>query len=334
MKILKIIGWILLVLLILLLILSFVMPKDVKIEKSIEIDAPANMVHNVLNNLKTHEVWNPWKKSDPTMEYVYGDVTKGKGASYQWTSEKMGSGTYTVTESNKEEGIKSRVDFEKGGGDQALSVAADGKKSKVTWGFETKMSWPSNLFAPFMKMGLGKNFKSGLRSLRDFVDARKESKEYNGFKINETDLPQKHYVMNRQEVKMSNIGQYYGATLGALFGTVQKAGVEMDGMPCGLFFDWNETDMTTDMAAAIPVKEEMTIKDASSHSIPAGPALQIDYYGDYSGTKDAHDAMDTFLDDYGLLKNFPVVEEYVTDPTTVTDPSKVLTRITYYLGNN
>ena len=86
------------------------------------------------------------------------------------------------------------------------------------------------------------------------------------------------------------------------------------------------------MAAAIPVKEALALKNYISLDIPSKKAIQIDYFGDYAGTAEAHSAMDDFLLDHGLFKEVPVIEEYVTDPSTESDPSKWLTKVTYYLA--
>jgi len=102
-------------------------------------------------------------------------------------------------------------------------------------------------------------------------------------------------------------------------------------MPGGLFYKWDETNGTTDMAASIPVKESIEIAGTNLHTIPAGKAIQVDYYGDYAGSAEAHYAIDEYMNDYGILSNVPIVEEYVTDPTEEKDPKKWLTKITYYI---
>ena len=104
----------------------------------------------------------------------------------------------------------------------------------------------------------------------------------------------------------------------------------MDGMPCGLFFRMDERDGMIDMAAAIPIKQAVSLAGASSYSVETRTGLQIDYKGDYHGVSQAHRAMDAYMKDRGYLQDDPVIEEYVTDPGTEPDPSKWLTRVTYF----
>jgi len=205
----------------------------------------------------------------------------------------------------------------------------------VTWTFEgAETPFYMRPFNLFMKGSLKKTYREGLANIESMINERVKEKKYRGYKINEVDMPEKNYIMNRSVVNIANIQQFYTQNLGALFGKLQGANIEMDGMPSGLFFKWNESEGSTDMAASIPVKDAVAIKGASSLTIPAGRALQIDFYGDYSKTAEAHYALDDYMKDYGLFNNSPMVEEYVTDPGEEKDMSKWLTKITYYLAEN
>jgi len=128
------------------------------------------------------------------------------------------------------------------------------------------------------------------------------------------------------------VSQFYATNVGAIFGKLQKSGVTSIGKPCGLYFKWDVGSDQTDMAVALPVENAITIPGATAYTIPSGNALQIDYYGKPENSIDAHYAMDDYLKDYGLLSNPPVVEESVTDPSEEPDPSKWLTKITYYIA--
>jgi effector-binding domain-containing protein len=64
--------------------------------------------------------------------------------------------------------------------------------------------------------------------------------------------------------------------------------------------------------------------------IPRSKALLVTYRGPYGGSAEAHQAIDAYLEKYGLTQVAPAIEEYVVGPTDETDSSKWLTRI-YYL---
>lgn len=334
-KFLRILIFILVALFLLAILSMFLAPKKMTLAESTTIAAPPNLVYNIVNDLKKWEEWSPWKDLDPEAINTYSEKTEGVGATWSWKGNaQVGEGTQKIIESKKGQSIKTELEFNgfEGTSFSNWTFEPDGNKTKVTWDFDGAET--GFFFRPFnwiMKGGLKKTYATGLSRIKEMAENRANKKEYRGYKISETTLPEKHYLTNRQEVDMANMQQFYARNLPALFTVAQKAGCEMDGMPGGLFYKWDEKNGTTDMAASIPIKEPKEVKGSTLVTIPAGKVLQIDYYGDYSKSAAAHYAMDDYMKDYGILNNVPIVEEYVTDPTTEKDPSKWLTKITYYI---
>ncbi|HPQ20216.1 MAG TPA: SRPBCC family protein [Saprospiraceae bacterium] len=332
MKLLKKILYVLLALIVLLLIIAFILPKKYEVSVSKEYNVPVELAFNAVNDMKLQEKWNPWKKMDPEMKIMYGDTTVGAGASYSWEGpvSKKGTFKYLTSERNKE--IGTEVIFE-GMGDAHGKYIFDKTEGgcKITWTFEGESSIPMNLMNFLAEKYITKDFNSGLENLGELLNDRKSGK-YLGYEIKEVIVPAKNYVMNRAEVKFENIAQFYAQNLGSLFQKLQTAGIEMAGMPCGLYFKYDESKQMTDMAAAIPVKEEVAIQDALSYHIDERKALTIDYYGDYKDIGPAHYAIDAYMKDRNILNDAPVVEEYVTDPANEPDPTKWLTKIFYYIA--
>lgn len=331
----------LIILLVLLAIIAialmFFSPSKMEFERSKTIDAPPAMIYNMVNDLKNWEAWSPWKEMEPDAENTYTTKTEGVGAKWSWDGEKLGTGSQYILENEAHKRIKLGLKF--GGWDgesiSNWSFVPEGDKTKVVWDFKGgETPFVMRPFNLFMKGGLEDTYDKGLANIAKIAEDRSQNKTYNGYKINEVYVGKKNYVMNRQVVKIENIQQFYTQNLGAIFMKAQGEELEMDGMPSGLFYAWNESNGTTDMAAAIPLKEPTNIPGFISQTLPDGKAVQVDYYGDLTKTAQAHEAIDAFMKDHGLLVNYPVVEEYVTDPTTEKDQSKWLTKITYYVINS
>ena len=313
-------------------------PKNFDVERSETIDAPANMLYNMVNNLKSWESWSPWMEKDPEMKTEYGEKIEGPGAFYSWSgNEDVGAGTMTIKDSKQGEYVNASMLYE--GFDDPSDIqftftSKNKNKTEVSWKHISNSTLPFLIRGIFLVNGsvrqLKKDFKNGLNKMSDIAKIRVEDQVYNGYKINMIDSDDKHFVLNRQEVPYANIQQFYSSNLGALFGKVQQADVEMDGMPCGLFFKFDQLNQKSDMAAAIPVKKAVALDGAQSLTIPEGKALQVEYLGDYQGTQVAHDALADYMKDYGILYDPPFIEEYVTDPSEEPDPKKWLTRITYF----
>ena len=320
------------------IILMALSPKKMVLSQTETMEAPPSVVYNIVNDFKKWEEWSPWLDVDPNMVSTYSEKSEGVGASYSWKGNKeVGEGSQSIVASVPNESISTTLTFNGSSGESKSNWAfeTEGEKTKVTWDFEGAdtpfLFRPFNLF---FKGSLKKSYLKGLSNIRKIVEDRAKNRVYNGYKINEVYVGEKSYIMNRQQVNQENISQFYAQNLGALFAKAQGENLEMDGMPSGLFYSWNQSNGTTDMAAAIPTKTLANIPGFISQTLPDGKAVQVDYYGDYSKTESAHLAIDDYMKDHGLLVNYPVVEEYVTDPTSEKDPDKWLTKITYYVINS
>ena len=334
MKILKYLLYAVLFVLALYIILCALGPKNMDVVKTTSIDAPASIPFNLTNNLKKTEMWNTWTIGDTTLSVTYNETTDGVGASSSWESDLTGKGSQKIIESELNKRVRSQLNFEGWDGDNfaEFQFNPQGNKTEVSYSFEgTQLPF---LFRGFglmtgMKKSMHTNYSESLELIKKISEERAKG-IYSGYEIKETDLEAKHFVMQRQMVNREDIQQFYASNLGALFSKVQSAGIDMDGMPCGLFFNWPTGDGPIDMAAAIPVAEEISIKGVKSYSISAKKGIVLDFYGEYHSISNGIAAIDEYMSDRSYLLDAPSIEEYITDPGTEPDPSKWLTKITRY----
>ena len=333
MKYLKRIGWSLIALLILFIALGIFMSKEVNVTVNREMELPPQVLYNIAGDLNTQFDWNPWLESDESMELTLSDITKGKGASYSWTSND-GIGSQTILDLVPNQKIEFDVVFD----DQEaspitmnFSPITDG--TDVTWTFSGKIGFPFNIMGPFLKRSVKNAFKDGLKKLEQLGEERWNEETYNGYKINAKNLPERIFIARRDEVKVAEMQQFYATNLGSLFQAVQKAGENMNGMPSGLFYGTETSQGTIDMAAGIPVSEEVNIKGTATVVLAESEGLEIDHYGDYNTLDKVHAAVEAYMKDRGMIHNAPYVEEYLTDPGEEKDPNKWLTKVYYYLAD-
>ncbi len=315
-------------------LLCVIGPKDFDTSESIDIKAPPSVVYNLVNSLQKSAEWNEWTLNDTAMVTTYNDIPRGVGAESSWTSESSGNGTQKIIEVQKDRYVKSAMEFEdwEGINHAEFIIAPDGKNSDVTWTFKGGSPVPF-LFRGIMlvtgaKGEMEENYENGLKNIKRIAEERAQKNLYNGYTITEQGMEEKNFVMTRQVVKMANAQQFYSTSLGALFNKVQEAGIEMDGVPCGLYFKWDEGASETDMAAAIPVDSPIAIEGASAYQIRERNAIVVDHYGSQEESITAHFAIDEYMLDKGYLFDPPVVEEYVQSEDG--DPAKSLTKIIYY----
>ena len=335
MKILKYILLIILGLIGIYLLLCLAGPKDMNVVKNIEVKSPAAIPFNLTNNLQSTELWNSWTLNDTTVTVEYNDITSGVGSSSAWASQITGEGTQKIVESEKNSRVRSELRFKGWDGTNyaEFNFNQEGDNTNVSYSFEgppLPFLMRGMALVTGMKKSMHSNYGESLKNIKRLAEER-ASGLYDGYQMNELDLDEKHFMMHRQEVERENMQQFYATYLGSLFSRVQEAGAEMNGMPCGLYFNVPEDNTGPfDMAAAIPVSEAMSVKGVKSFSIPAKRGIVLDFYGDYNLIGDGQSALDAYMADRGYLLDPPIIEEYVTDPGEEPDPSKWLTKITRY----
>jgi effector-binding domain-containing protein len=337
MKVLKFLLALIVILILAVVILGFAGPKTYKVERSTTIDAPKEVVFPYLKSLQKMQSWSPWAERDPDMvnEYIGEDGTVG--SKNKWTgNEHVGTGEQSITAIEENARVETSMKFispRESESNGWLSIKdTDQGGSEILWGFGGENDFMGRVMGVFMNLDkmVGPDFEKGLGKLKNIVEGKMNDK-YRGFHVKIVDLPTRSFLGVRKRIKMDKMQSFFESNLPRAYMAVQKAGLEMDGMPYGLYYDWDEKNGETDMAAAIPVKKSMKIPGFGEFKVESGRAAQIDYYGDYMGLGEAHYAIDDYLKALDLKMGSPVMEHYVTDPTTEADTSKWLTQITYPL---
>lgn len=161
------------------------------------------------------------------------------------------------------------------------------------------------------------------------------TKTLNGIKITPVDFPgQTFMILRSRKQPFREIQPFYVKSMNTLFTACQAHGLEFDGMPSCLFYKYYEEEGYTDMAASIAVKQGKDVgMGIEVLKIPAtNRALQVDFYGDYKDIANVHYNMEDYMNDLKIKPSneYPLIEEYVTEPSSQPDPKKRLTRVTYF----
>lgn len=153
--------------------IGFLLPSEYKVERSVVIQAPIDVVFDQVNDLKKNEAWSPWK--DSTMKITYGDITVGKGATSSWESKNMGNGSQTIEESVPNASIRTYLDFkEMGHAYGHWTFKQEGEGVQVTQGMsgDQGMNPVKRYFALMMDKMIGPYFEQGLTALKQVSEAQ------------------------------------------------------------------------------------------------------------------------------------------------------------------
>lgn len=335
MKAIKIAGILLLALIVLVLVLNALAPKTFEMERSIVIDAPRETVFPYVQYLEQQSRWSPWSRLDPNMKTTLTGIDGTVGAASAWEGNKdVGKGSQTISLVQPYERVETQMQFIEPFESTAEAWLqlkdADNKATEVTWGFRSPMPFPFNIFGMIMGMEkeMDAQYTQGLADLKALVE--KEAAAAPALKVMEsTAATPRYYVGIRETVAMPQLAERMALHFPKIAQALQAAGIELDGMPSGLYFTWDEAAQTTDFAAAFPVKSKVEIKGFTTFEMPAGTRLSVDYYGPYEKIAPAHEAIDAYIQRNKWQHGAMAVEEYVTDPGMEPNPAKWLTKVTY-----
>ncbi|MEO5987466.1 MAG: SRPBCC family protein [Candidatus Eisenbacteria bacterium] len=159
-------------------------PSAYRVERKLEVAAPADLVFGVLNDL--HQFARifvlfgaPLEQQDPNMEKIFEGPAAGVGQSYAWKGNRdVGKGRMTIDESvvGQKVGIKLEfVEPMKSTASCVLTLAGTPTGSFVTWSMEGHHNLIGKAFGMFMDMDkmLGTDLEKGLAQLKSVAEGAK-----------------------------------------------------------------------------------------------------------------------------------------------------------------
>lgn len=329
----KKILYILIGLIVVYVVLCLFGPSQVKIERSIEINAPADVIRAKITDLKFfHESWSPWTEKDPGMKVTYSGEPGKEGSSMSWESDKKevgkGSMTYKYTHGDT---IMQSLNFEGQGEAQVYHVVtATDNGSSVTWIMQNVVPFPFRAIMLFMNLDkmVGPDFEKGLAKLKTAMESMPAASSAN-YEVQEMQWDPKTFYGIKGNMTFDKLAAFFGKSYGKIGEALGKAKAQPIGAPKAIYFTFDEKTMVTDVAAVMEVANGTKLEGVEKFETPAGKVLKIEYFGAYDKSANAHYAMDAYMKEKGLTQSM-VLEEYITDPMNEKDTAKWQTDI-YYL---
>jgi|GEM_PF-3218174 len=142
-------------------------------------------------------------------------------------------------------------------------------------------------------------------------------------------LPERHYLVFRQELSFQDINGFIGMESEALTTTATKSGVVATGPLSLLTYEWDTERGWGDLAVALPVAAGTRLPPYVTITLPAAEAIALEWTGTYDRTTAMHLSLDQELKRRNLKPVNPSVEEYLIGPLQVSDPHEFKTRIVY-----
>jgi len=325
----KIIFTILLVAIIGVLTWAFFLPADVHIEEKTTIDAPMEKVFNQVNNLHNWKNWAPWQ--DTVYHTKFEGEQEGVGAKMLWTDEKEGRSVQTIVESLYGEKVVTELVFGKDE-NPAKSVFNFNQTDagvEVSWIMDVKnLSYPFGRFVGYMiKKGASHNFKKGVEIMKEYVEANKNVPDYSGFEIMDENRAASYYLAYSDSASMDELQPKIANAYSMILKTMSENNITPKSYP---IVEWNKfvPNGVSRFTALMATGKDYNIQgDVHSYTIPQGRFIWVKYVGSYEKSAIAWNNLDKFVENNKLEMNGDPFEEYINDPSTEPDSSKLITNI-------
>lgn len=162
------------------LILCLFGPSSIKVERSVDINAPKELVQKQLSDFKFfHDAWSPWTEKDPAMKTTYTGEAGQPGSTYAWESDKSdvgkGSMTYNKTVNDS---ILQTLRFEGMGDTRVYFITtSENTITHVTWGMVFDIGFFGRGPMLFMNMDkqIGPDYEKGLAKLKPALEQMTQS---------------------------------------------------------------------------------------------------------------------------------------------------------------
>jgi len=171
---------------------GFALPRRFHVARSIEIHAPPEQIHAVVNRLHDWPTWTAWTQERyPDMKIEFSGPEEGAGAKQAWSGKSSGSGQIEFVTSSPTEGITYKFEFENAPSTGGIKFEpADKNSTRVTWYADGDAGFNpiARYFGLLMDRFIGPDFEKGLDNLKKKSEAAKT--EEDGGKPPTTEAPQ------------------------------------------------------------------------------------------------------------------------------------------------
>lgn len=334
MRILKKILLTLLVIIVLMVIIAFFLPSEMRVERSLTINASSEAIFAQVNDYKNWEKWSPWHQKDPNMKIFYESQTAGAGASYRWESEEVGNGMQKITSSVPNDSIVSEMYFmeskDPAYGKFYFSPSDSGTTVKWVMHMDNGMNPISRWMSVLMKGMIADDFDEGLKNLEKLAESAPAAPAAQEPKIELGNTNDMTVATVKDSCPVEQITEKLGSMLGTVLSEMNKNGSKQAAPVFAIYHSFSHEKVVFE--AGIPVDKPFKPAPKSPVNVwemKGTGVVLAHHYGSYRSTEQTHYKIDDWVKKNNKTIVGPPVEVYVSDPTKEPDTTKWYTQIYY-----
>lgn len=324
----KVIIWVA-VILIVLIIISFLLPKTYKVERTTYIKSDKNLIYDLVSNFQKWTVWVPWTKEMDSTAVFEIDGQEGQvGTIWRWNGEILGEGSMTSTGYTKGQKLMYDLSFQKGKyQSKGEIIIEEGDSCKVSWIDQGDLGYNpiSRYFGLFMEKMMGPDFEKGLAKLKKVAEERNHWPL-----IEESVIPAQEVIYVTDSAGPKEYAEIMNKAFTELYAHLKAGKLVQRGAPFATYLRWDSLTYFSVMNICIPVekpdKEKGRVKVMA---IPEQKVVQAIYFGPYDKTASAYIALAQYMKEGGIIEIGGPTEFYITNPMLEKDTLKWETHIAF-----
>jgi effector-binding domain-containing protein/carbon monoxide dehydrogenase subunit G len=303
-------------------IIGWLLPRQVRIERSTMIERPASLVYATTNSFQRFGEWSPWQEMDPAMKVEIDGPREGVGARLTWSgNDAVGSGVQTIAASVANESVTTDLVFDGMPPSKAVfQFSPQDVGTRVTWSLETDMGLNpiARWFGLTLDSMVGKDFARGLDRLKAVVE-QLPNVDIADFKVERVVLEgqQIAYVAKSTPWDVPAITAGFAEAYAEVGRFLTRHRLQPTGAPVGI--DGAMDPKVYHFEAGMPIASAAVAPDGNVRikTTYAGPALKVVHVGSYDGLPQLHERMGTWLAAHATKATGPTLSRYLDDPAKV-----------------
>lgn len=323
----RVLTWLLLGfsgLVVLLVGVGFLLPREVRVERSLVVARPACTLAAVLDGFDPYEQWSPWAELDRATAYTFSGPAHGVGARMSWASKVVGNGTQEVVSVVPCERVDLKIDFD---GRPALASfllkPVEGGATEVTWTLDSDvgMNPVGRYFGTMMDGRIGPLYERGLANLRVYAE-RLPTTDFAGLVVETVEVPAARVAF--ATTTSAKDGMAAGIALAGALATIRTA-IEPLGLsaagPTRVSYRSEGPGFVIDVMVPVVGTPLSPLVDGPVKLVPGftGPALKAVHQGGWETRAQTWAKLEAWQQAMGIAPSgAPAFEEYLSDAATTS----------------
>ena len=334
MKTFKYLLFLLLIIIIGFFIYIAVQPNSIEVSRTRTIKAPASVIYNNVIDFKNWETWSAWAETNNDVEISLPNQTKGINGAIFW-EDNNGTGTIKTTDAMPFSSIyqdmqisnfpSSNLNWKfKSNDDGSTNVTWTIAANQLSFNFKIKSVLMGNI-----EQEIGTHYERSLEKLDSVVvtDMKKYSIEINGI----TEHSGGFYIYNSTSSKIDNLKNTIDDLLPKVKKYAQENNIAISGFPFINYHSYDVENNAVMFSCCIPTTSRVITNqpDILTGQLEPFKTLKTTLKGNYTNLKEAWDMSMNYITNSGnsIADNGPMLEVYLNDSATITNPAEWITEI-------